>query len=222
MPRDSFAHTRLSEIKKQLSFRYDGFFHVFSQLEGLGREYYRIVETGCCRKVVGDGIVYGDPVPEDHPWYPGGSQGPWADGQSTYLFDEFISKRRGHVYTVDLNQESCDICRANTSSNVTVICGDSVDVLNRIDDFLGPEKSIDLLYLDSYDLDWDAPHLSALHHLKEMISVSRFLRSGSIVAVDDNLNHGRRGKGLYLAEYMRDIGARLIFDGYQTVWIMNR
>ena len=48
-----------------------------------------------------------------------------------------------------------------------------------------PEKKIDFLYLDSYDIERENPHPSQMHHVKEMC-VSKNLKKGTIVVVDDH------------------------------------
>jgi hypothetical protein len=221
MGRNSDAFIDLFEEKyaAKTAFRATGFRAIFKFLANMRLDSYTIVETGCSRKVDGDGIVYGDQVPADHPWYPGGSQGPWADGQSTFLFDEFVTICGGHVYSVDIDPTNCGVARRHVSRNVSVFCNDSVSFLYKLGAVLTEPKKIDLLYLDSFDLDWSDPHPSALHHIKELVSAAPFLRSGSIVAINDNLQNGARGKGLYVDNYLREIGALMLEDGYQSVWL---
>jgi acetyltransferase-like isoleucine patch superfamily enzyme len=216
---DAFLELFEVQYAAKTATRASGFRTMFNLVANMRLDSYTIIETGCSRKADGDGIVYGDQVPVDHPWYPGGSQGPWADGQSTFLFDKFVTMCGGHVYSVDIDPYNCEVAKKNSSNNVSVFCHDSVSFLRKLDSILAAPKTIDLLYLDSFDLDWDNPHPSALHHIKELVSAAPFLRRGSVVAIDDNLLNGKRGKGLYVNEYLRDIGALLLEDAYQSVWI---
>ena len=62
------------------------------------------------------------------------------------------------------------------------------------------------------------PHPSQMHHVKEMCGVSKNLKKGTIVVVDDHdafFTDNKIGKGNYVAEFMKDIGAELLFEDYQ-------
>ncbi|NQV77770.1 MAG: hypothetical protein HQ490_05375 [Lutibacter sp.] len=52
-------------------------------------------------------------------------------------------------------------------------------------DYTKSDKKIDLLYLDSWDVDWINPMQSAIHGLNEFSSILNSLRTGSIVLIDD-------------------------------------
>jgi hypothetical protein len=81
--------------------------------------------------------------------------------------------------------------------------------------------TVDLLYLDSFDVDWDDPHPSALHHLHELCAAMPALKPGAIVAVDDHLGEqGRLGKSKYIVPFMDSIGAAVLFEAYQIGWRM--
>ena len=159
-----------------------------------------IVETGCVRK-----------------------EGNWNDGQSTLIFDRYVQEMGGTLTTVDIAAEHCDLARMLTSK-ADVVCSDSVRYLyERAMPPQGP--AIDLLYLDSYDVDFDSPHPAALHHLKELCGALRLLSPQAVIAVDDNLtNDGAisSGKGLYVSQFMADIGAELLHAGYVHVWSLDR
>ena len=147
------------------------------------------------------------------------SEGPWAwggDGQSTVLFDRFVSVHGGSVVSVDKDPAACALAARLVSDRTRVVCGDSVEFLWRY----RPERAIGLLYLDSFDLDWDAPHPSSLHHLKELCAALPRLEPGCMVVVDDN--HAGRGKGQYVRQFMLEIGAALLFDDYQIGWELPR
>jgi hypothetical protein len=176
-----------------------------------------IVETGCVRKA-----------------------GNWAgDGQSTVLFDRYV--RAGHrqsvVHSVDLDPAATRTCRRLVSRRVIVHTGDSVALLPRIGARLRAEaRAVDLLYLDSFDLDWQNPTPSAVHALKELAAIIGMLRAESLVVVDDSAmrafgipRKGGRlqpvgvqpkvsGKGTYVAEYAAQVRARPLFSSYQAGW----
>ena len=173
-----------------------------------------IVETGCARR-------------------PGG----WGDGQSTVLFDRYISARNdGSVcHSIDLNPESVAACRAMVSDRVTVHEGDSVQALHRLCRGGHLPGSIDLLYLDSFDIDHVYWFAAAAHHLKEFLAAAPLVSANTLVAVDDSplsallVSNGGEiwssaypptvgGKGRLLAEYAEAVGAKKLFGDYQVGW----
>ena len=44
---------------------------------------------------------------------------------------------------------------------------------------------IDLLYLDSWDVEWSNPNPSGLHGLAEFLSASSHMKKGSLLLIDD-------------------------------------
>lgn len=151
---------------------------------------YALLETGCLRE-----------------------PGNWAgDGQSTFLFDRFLRVHEGRLDAVDLDPRACEVARSVASPHTRVVCAESVRFLWG----LKPERPLDLAYLDSFDVDWDRPHPSSLHHLQELAALLPKLGPGSLVVVDDN--HAGRGKGEYVRSFMEKLGAELLFDEYQIGW----
>lgn len=160
----------------------------------------QIVETGCIREL-----------------------GCWeGDGQSTVQFNDYANFRslppdRGYDQH-DAAFVTVDICEAHVKLAASLgfktfaVCDDSVKYLQRF------QGNIDLLYLDSYDFDPANPHPSSLHHLKELAAAQKNLRPGSIIAVDDNHPDGV-GKGMYVRDYLQNIGIEPIADDYQVVWM---
>lgn len=163
---------------------------MFEYLDNLNQDKYLIVETGTTRV-----------------------KGNWDDGNSTVMFDEYCQLNNGITYTVDLSPKSCEVARKHTSNSTIVCVNDGVKFLN---EFPSPEK-IDLLYLDSFDLNWDNPHPSSLHHLKELTAIYSSLKPGCLIVVDDNANG--KGKGLYVSKFLENVGDKLYFNNYQIGYI---
>lgn len=187
----NFLHTIKDQLDNPPYRRYEGFLTIFQHLELQVRQTpVVIVETGCCRY---NKNAYA------------------SDGGSTLLFDRYVNQCSGHVYSVDINPQAVLCARSLVSERTEVTCADSVIYLHKYNH--GP---IDLLYLDSYDIDWNNPHPASLHHMNELVSARTHLRSGSIIAVDDNT--GTAGKGQYVREFMSSVKARLLYSGYQLVW----
>ena len=173
---------------------------IFELLDQKEDKNFLIVETGCMRADHGQ-LAYGD------------------DGASTFVFDDFINYYDGEVYSVDIKPENVAHAQKMVSDKTKVICSDSVKFLWNFPE----DKKIDFLYLDSYDVRKDNPHPSQLHHVKELCAVIDKLDEGSIVCIDDHdafFTGGQIGKGTYVKDFMENIGAECIHEGYQIVWVM--
>ena len=96
---------------------------------------------------------------------------------------------------------------------------------------------INLLYLDSYDVDYNYWYPSAAHHLKELTAAWRAIDTSTLVVVDDcpmsaNLVAGADGqfqldrfykpivggKGRLVAEFAEEVEAKMVFSHYQHAW----
>lgn len=138
-----------------------------------------------------------------------------GDGMSTLLFDQYIFQNGGTLYSIDITQEHIDFARSQIKcSNSNLICSDSIIWLYNF--AKTTEKKIDLLYLDSYDLDFNNPHPSSLHHIMELAAIMPALSEKTMVCVDDNLSYC--GKGHYVDIFMKTINAKKVYDGYQWIW----
>ena len=95
---------------------------------------------------------------------------------------------------------------------------------------------LDLLYLDSFDVDFDDPLPSVIHHLKELRAIAPLVSLETLVVVDDSpssfigVPDGDKpvqpirpprigGKGRLIAEYADQIGAERLFAEYQCGWL---
>ena len=184
-----------TEFQPLLNLRASGFRKIFELLESLQLEHYSILETGTCR------------------W-----TGNWSgDGQSTVLFDKFVNCHDGGFISVDIDPNYCQNARTLVSDKTTVINSDSVPYLWNLPE----DKKFDLVYLDSYDVDFNKPHPAALHHVMEFIAiVNKNIHDKTIVVIDDH-NFGK-GKGMYISQFMEKIGAKIVFEEYQIVYQFNQ
>src|SRR6516165_5204450 len=194
---------------RQQSLRY-----VLEYLDRLARPFF-VVETCCVRNV-----------------------DTWSEeGQSTILFDRFVSQLPGSImHSVDLDPEATALCRSRVSSTVQLHTGDSVAFLHGLARNPPHEfRYIDVLYLDSLDVDFANPHPSALHHMKELVAISTLIGPQTLVVVDDSPLEASivlspktvrllsrpivSGKAKYVADYAETIGLAPVFTGYQAGWI---
>ncbi|MDZ4851218.1 MAG: class I SAM-dependent methyltransferase [Pirellulaceae bacterium] len=205
------------EWGNRLRHRRDSFRQMFDYLVKKKASRHLIVETGCAR------------TPDN-----------WSgDGQSTFLFDRFAEAYDGEVISVDIDPRACEYARSIVGPRSKVFTEDSVAFLRKLTrELLIAGRTIDLLYLDSFDWSESDSVPSALHHLKELCAISPVLAQGAMIIVDDSFRtlHGIRhggdgftvffdsgigGKGKFVAEYFKSIGVPLEIDGYQCGWILN-
>jgi len=188
------------DVRSRLGHRQSGFDYIFDFLKQ--QQNPLIVETGCARQ-------------ENN--YEG-------DGQSSLMFDKYISEYGGSFYTVDLAKESVQYCQSKVSNKTTVVESDSITYLKKLNQhFLDSKRKINFLYLDSFDAPRDEPdvvYMSALHHLYELLTIAPSLSDGALIGVDDNwIDNGKlAGKGQFVFDYMQKSGRPLCHDGYQLFW----
>jgi hypothetical protein len=192
---DKRAHKR--NLQDGLYQRADGYLAIFSALEQQQKDQYHIVETGTMR-----------------------NPGNWKDGQSSFLFTEFVRHHGGSVRSVDIDPGA--VVTANhavDSAYFHATCSDSVTWLKDLSDSL---SSVNFFYLDSYDVKWANDHLSAEHHLAEFLAIEPYLTPGTIVAIDDNSRFRdsglRTGKGRRIVEYLESKNIHPVYDHYQIIY----
>lgn len=138
--------------------------------------------------------------------------GNWiGDGQSTVVWNHYASQLDGNVWTIDIDPNGAQLVAELGLDRVTAITADSLVTLPT----LGIDH-VDLLYLDSFDVDWENPAPAAAHHLEELHAAAPMLGPGSIVAVDDNRDGN--GKGSAIATHFANLGVPEIVSGYVRAW----
>lgn len=157
-------------------------------------EPINIIETGCLR------------IPDN--WE--------GDGQSSFMMDRFLHHYNSCQLDIyDISPHSVAACkRFVTHPNTRVHCMDSVVGLWEY------ARPVDVLYLDSYDVDFNNTHPSAFHHIKELCSIMKKIAPGALVMVDDNMHN--KGKGQYIHEFMRNINADVVMNDYQILFQMPK
>ena len=176
--------------------RAQGFDLMFELLESRNQQEYHIIETGTLR-----------------------NPGNWKDGQSALLFTEFVRSKSGSVRSVDIDPVAVsNAASAITGQHFSVTCSDSVIWLQKQPDL----ANVDLFYLDSWDVKWEDDRDSAEHHLREFLTIEPYLKSGAVVAIDDNSRflstNARTGKGRRIVEYLESKQVYPIYDAYQIIY----
>jgi hypothetical protein len=162
-----------------------------------------------------------------------------AGTQSTYLFNEYIKKFGGRFWSVDTNRYLVDSKQLNMCPATTLICDDSVNFLKN---WVNNEnRKVDIVYLDSYDLDWYNYHPAAMHGLNEYLALVPAFKKGSLLLIDDtpsmpywldsrgklyddmtkfyDKNQFLPGKGMYVLNTPKY--ANLLMHNYQVLYKFN-
>jgi hypothetical protein len=109
---------------------------------------------------------------------------------STVLFDSYIvfKKRIGInciLHTCDLRINPALNLLKKVSKNTHLHCSDSIPFLKKMSKKYANEEFNFLIYLDSFDLNFDNPIPSGLHGFKEFLAIIPFLKKGTILLIDD-------------------------------------
>lgn len=160
---------------------------------------------------------------------------------SSLLFDSYVNSFGGSFQTVDIRLQPLMTLPQLCSERTTVHCDDSVTFLGRKDTF---NEHLNLIYLDSWDVDIHDPLPSALHGLHEFLTVLPYLRSSNaLLLVDDTPldfdtwfrvqqssnrvefqsfveRHGfAPGKGGLIKAFLEKVGfGELVAHDYQLLW----
>ena len=180
----------------KLGKRRDTFQKIFEYLGSLNKKDVTILETGIAR--------------QENNWQ--------GDGMSTLMFDKYINSVGGNFTSIDINPSNINFAKSNVSPKSNLICSDSVIKLHEIsrdENF----PMIDVLYLDSFDLDFNNPTPSSFHHMKELLAIFPKIKKGTLIVVDDNFDG--KGKGQMIKDFMQNIKINTFFDEYQIGWIYD-
>ena len=113
-------------------------------------------------------------------------------GAMTMVFADLLKNHTGgSITTIDISPEAMGRCKIYTrdfSEHINYVVSDSVSYLKNLPFWVAEE--IDLLFLDSYDLNVFDPMPSYIHHLRELLAVYDNLSDEVIIGVDDNFLPG--------------------------------
>ena len=123
-------------------------------------------------------------------------------GHSTLLWDWILERTEGKGFSVDIDRQAIDFARSKCK-HLTFIHEDSVGFLRGLSKEIFA-KTIDLLYLDSFDWSKELHLSSCLHHMGELAMIYDQLPSGCLIAVDDAHNENE-GKHVIVRNFFRDV-----------------
>ena len=156
---------------------------------------------------------------------------------STLLFDSYVNSFGGEFASVDIRLGPMWSTWSKVTNSTAMYCDDSISFLKKRG---CQDRRIDLLYLDSFDLDWSDPLPAAIHGLAEfMFSLPLLQKYGGLLLVDDTPIAPRNfhplgselwfrslkqynippGKGSLINFYIKENRlAELIMHDYQVLW----
>lgn len=158
---------------------------------------------------------------------------------STYLFNEYIRKYGGRLWSVDINKNLIERIRGNMCNGTTLVCDDSVHFLK---EWVSTYKlKTDIIYLDSFDLDFYNPSPSGNHGLNEYEAILPSIKKDTLLLIDDTpvspywldtrgqlyddmmifyeKNKYLPGKGMYILDKPKN--ANLLLHQYQVLYKFN-
>lgn len=103
---------------------------------------------------------------------------------SSSLFDAFIRKYGGKFVTIDIDPTRAFGASERWCENTNAVTSDSAaylkDWANR-----HPNQPIDVVYLDSWDIEWTAPEPSQQHGINEFNAILPHLADEAYILIDD-------------------------------------
>ena len=105
-----------------------------------------------------------------------------AGTNSTYLFNEYVRKYGGLFWSVDINPALVSQHKGNMCPGTQLICDDSVHFFTN---WTKTHDVANVIYLDSYDLDFYNPAPSASHGLAEYKSLIPVIKKDTLMLIDD-------------------------------------
>jgi hypothetical protein len=105
-----------------------------------------------------------------------------AGTNSTYLFNEYVKKYGGFLWSVDINESLVNLHKGNMCPATQLICDNSVSFFTK---WTKTHDTANVIYLDSYDLDFYNPQPSGNHGLAEYKSLIPVIKKNTLLLIDD-------------------------------------
>lgn len=103
--------------------------------------------------------------------------------KSSTLFANYVKRFGGTFDTVDTNPEIKQFYKFLETSNILFHTSDSLKYIENLSQ--KDIEKLDLIYLDSFDLDITNPEPSQEHGYKEFLLLNDNLKKGALVVIDD-------------------------------------
>jgi hypothetical protein len=105
-----------------------------------------------------------------------------AGTNSTYLFDAYVKKYGGFFWSVDINKNLVEKNKGNMCPATTLVCDDSVSFIKN---WSKEHDKVDVVYLDSWDLDFYNPKPAGDHGLAEYNAIKGSIQKNTLLLIDD-------------------------------------
>ena len=112
--------------------------------------------------------------------------------QSTYLFNEVVRKYGGNFWSVDNDPELVSNHQGNMCPGTKLVHNDSVaffkewtSTSSSTSTYTSGIPKADIIYLDSYDLDFYNPEPSGKHGLAEYMALRHAIKKDTLLLIDD-------------------------------------
>jgi hypothetical protein len=149
-----------------------------------------IVETGCIRSI--------------------NPNSKFGDGWSTINWEYYAKNTNSRVFVVDISQDNIGNAKqiVPESEYVKYTVSDSIEYLKNFD------KTIDVLYLDSYDYSGTEENIARCHNhsLNEVKAAWDKLNPHCYILIDDVYNETFDGKGKLSIPYLMENGFELVYQ----------
>ena len=156
---------------------------------------------------------------------------------STYLFNDYVRKYGGFFWSVDTDKNLVETHQGNMCPATKLVCDDSVIFFSN---WVKKTNNLqaNVIYLDSYDLDFYNPTPSAEHGLKEFKALLPSCKKDTLLLIDDtpinpywlpfrnsmyndmikyyNINNYLPGKGMFVLNEEKN--ADLVLHNYQVLY----
>lgn len=141
-------------------------------------------------------------------------RGGGGDGNSTLMFAHLARETGATFYSVDITPECIERSKAmlgDLQRHAIHVCRDSIAFLSTF------KMGIDLLYLDSFDVDVANTLPAQIHQLAETGAAYGKLNPGAVIMLDDcRLPNG--GKGALTSKFLEDRGWKAVVNEYQKIY----
>jgi hypothetical protein len=185
------------------------------------KDNLNILELGTSRSFV-DGTYPGVLVNDKKYWEPDNLNiWDWSAGLFTKYFPDILEERgkKYHLTTVDINNNALEISKViteNNKKNITYLNNSSESQIKKT-----PPRSIDLLYLDTGDMDYTTAELQ----LREAILIVKqdIIKENGLILIDDVRNPNNDftrqnlGKSLFSIPFLLQNGFKLMLNEYQVI-----
>jgi hypothetical protein len=158
-----------------------------------------------------------------------GSSGTHGSGSST-LFASYVTLFGGTFNTVDLNPKIKESFEFFESEKVKFHVEDSLSFIKKMKS--SDIEKLDIIYLDSFDLNIKNPEPSENHGLQEFLLLNEKIKKGALISIDDtpdsfdkysltekNIFNYIPGKGRLVIQYLKENPGcyKILYHNYALV-----